>query len=119
MPTPRPIIVASVGATVGTVITWPSMRMIASVEASANTAVTIGSTIATNVPNVKARMIIAAMIPINSLDSVEGVETFWPSWPPVCTSKPALLSGFDAVSMMSCACVVLSEPGFTEVVTAR
>ena len=53
--------------------------MIASVEASAKIAVTIGSAIATSVPNVNARMNIAAMIPISSLDSVDGVETFCPS----------------------------------------
>ena len=28
------------------------------------------------------------MIPISSLDSVEGLETFWPSWPPVCDLEP-------------------------------
>ena len=50
--------------------------MIASVEANAKIAVTIGTSIATIVPNVNVKIIIAAMIPISSLDSVEGCETF-------------------------------------------
>ncbi len=79
MPTPRPIIVASVGATVGTVATCPSMRMIASVASRPKIALRIGKSIETTVPNVNVRMIIAAMIPISSLDSVAGFETFWPS----------------------------------------
>ena len=91
--------------------------MIASVEASAKIAVMIGSAIATSVPNVNARITIAAMIPISSLDSVDGVDTFCPSWPPVCTSSPAALSGPEAASMMSCACSVDKEPGLTFVVT--
>jgi hypothetical protein len=76
MPTPSPIIVASVGATVGTVATCSSIRMIASVDSSPRIAVKIGSTIATTVPNVNVRIAIAAMIPISSLDSVDGFETF-------------------------------------------
>ena len=50
--------------------------MIASVDASAKIAVRIGRTIATIVPKVNVKISIAAMIPISSLDSVEGVETF-------------------------------------------
>ena len=76
MPTPSPIIVASVGATDGTVVTWPSMRMIASDASSAKIALRIGSSIETTVPNANVRITIAAMIPISSLDSVEGLETF-------------------------------------------
>ena len=71
--------VASVGATVGTVATWPSMRITASVESSAKIAVTIGSSIEVTVPKVIVRITIAAMIPTSSLDSVEGFDTFWPS----------------------------------------
>ncbi len=76
MPTPNPIMVASVGATVGTVTTCPRIRMMASVRASATIAFRIGSSIATIVPKVSVRMTIAAMIPISSLDSVDGLETF-------------------------------------------
>jgi hypothetical protein len=61
----------------------------ASVAASARIALMIGSSIATIVPNVKVRITIAARIPMSSLDSVPGLETFWPSCPPVCTSMPA------------------------------
>ena len=75
--------------------------MIASVESSAKIAVMIGSSIAVTVPNVNVRITIAAMIPISSLDSVDGFETFWPSWPPVCTSSPAASAGLAAASMMS------------------
>ena len=57
--------------------------MIASDESSATIALRIGSSIETTVPNANVRITIAAMIPISSLDSVEGLETFWPSWPPV------------------------------------
>ena len=77
--------VARVGATVETVIAWPRMVMIDSVEARARIAVRIGSSIATTVPKVSVRITIAAMIPISSLISVDGVDTFWPSWPPVST----------------------------------
>ena len=50
--------------------------MIASVHDSAMIALMIGSSIATTVPNVNVRMNIAATIPISSLDSVDGLETF-------------------------------------------
>ena len=52
--------------------------MIDSVEARARIAVRIGSSIATTVPKVSVRITIAAMIPISSLVSVDGVDTFWP-----------------------------------------
>jgi hypothetical protein len=79
MPTPSPIIVASVGATVDTVVTWLNIRMTDSAEASARIAARIGSSIATTVPKVNVRITAAAMIPISSLDSVAGLDTFWPS----------------------------------------
>ena len=53
--------------------------MIASVEMSAKIAVMIGSSIDVTVPNVKVRITIAARIPISSLDSVAGFDTFCPS----------------------------------------
>jgi hypothetical protein len=68
--------VASVGATVETVVAWDRIVMIESVEASARIAVRIGRTIATSVPNVRVRITIAARIPISSLDSVDGLDTF-------------------------------------------
>ena len=77
--------------------------MIASVEASARIALRIGSSIDTTVPNVNVRITIAAMIPISSLDSVAGLDTFWPSCPPVSTWIPAAWAGLAAASMMFCA----------------
>ena len=47
-------------------------------DASPKIAVMIGSGIAATVPKVNSRMIIAAAIPITSLDSVAGFETSWP-----------------------------------------
>ena len=67
---------ASVGATVDTVIAWLRIRTIESVEASPMIAPRIGSNIETIVPKVKVRITIAAMIPISSLDSVDGLDTF-------------------------------------------
>ena len=46
------------------------------------------------VPKMKVRITIAAMIPISSLDSVDGLDTFWPSWPPVSTWIPAAWAGW-------------------------
>ena len=118
MPTPRPIIVARVGATVGTANTWPSSRMIASVSISPTIASRIGSSIDAMVPNVSERITIAAMIPTSSLLSVEGLEIFWPSCPPVSTCRPAALAG-AAASTIACASAVVSSPGLTASVTAR
>jgi hypothetical protein len=100
MPTPRPIIVASVGATVGTVMTWLRIWTMESVVASPRTAVAIGTSIATAVPKVNVRITIAAMIPTSSLDSVDGLDTFRPSCPPVSTCRPAASAGLAAASMM-------------------
>ena len=52
--------------------------MIASVESSAKIALMIGSSIETTVPNVNVRITIAAMIPISSLDSVDGFGDLLP-----------------------------------------
>ena len=97
MPTPRPIIVASVGAIVGTVTTWPRSPISESPASSPSTAETIGSPIATSVPKVKARMIIAAIRPITSLLSVSGSESSVPTEPPTATSMPACRAGFAGV----------------------
>ena len=92
--------------------------MIASVESSPKIALRIGRTIATTVPNVRVRMTIAAMIPISSLDSVEGLETFVPSCPPVSTSSPAARAGL-APSMIVWTSCTDSDPGLVESVTDR
>ena len=59
MPTPRPIIVASVGATVGTSATWLISVMIDRPQTRPMIAVMIGRPIATTVPNVNSRTITA------------------------------------------------------------
>ena len=79
----------------------------------------IGRSIATTVPKVNVRITIAAMIPISSLDSVAGLDTFWPSCPPVCTSIPAASAGPCAASMMVWASSTDSAPGFLVTVTER
>ena len=79
MPTPSPIIVARVEATPGTCSTCSSRRMIESAQASPIRAETIGSIIAVAVPKAKSRMITAAVRPIASLTSVEGLESCWPT----------------------------------------
>jgi hypothetical protein len=78
MPTPNPIIVASVGAMLGTSATWPRNLISASVAISPSTALTIGSSIAVTVPNANSRMITAAVSPTTSLLSVSGFETACP-----------------------------------------
>ena len=56
-------------------------------------AVTIGIPIATIVPNVRVRMIIAATIPITSLDSVSAGDSSVPIGPPAATCMPAFTPG--------------------------
>ena len=97
MPTPRPIIVASVGATVGTFVTWPSRPISESPTNKPNTAEMIGRPIATSVPNVKARMIIAATRPITSLLSVAGSESSVPTGPARRDLHAGLLAGVSRV----------------------
>ena len=78
MPTPSPIIVASVGATLGTSATCPSSRMIARALIRPSTAEMIGRNIAVAVPNANSRMITAAVRPTTSLLWVSGLDTAWP-----------------------------------------
>ncbi len=42
----------------------------------------------------------AARMPISSLDSVDGLDTFCPSWPPVSTWMPAAWAGLAAALMI-------------------
>ena len=119
MPTPSPIIVARVGATVDTVVAWLTIWMIDSVQARPRIAVRIGSSIATTVPKVNVRITIAAMMPIRSLDPVDGLDTFWPSWPPVCTWIPAAWAGLAAALITFWASSTDIDPGLTDKVTDR
>ena len=75
MPTPRPIIVPSVGATLGISIAWPPRAIAQSPMTTPRIAVVIGIAIATAVPKVNSRMTMAARIPSASLAWVEGDET--------------------------------------------
>ena len=93
MPTPRPIIVASVGATEGTAMTWPSRPIAESPTASAKAAVTIGVPIAIRLPKTSARITIAETLPMSSLSPVSGDESTEPIDPPTATSMPAFVAG--------------------------
>ena len=57
------------------------------------TAETIGMLMATSVPKVKARMIIAARSPTTSLLSVAGSDSSLPTGPPTATAIPAFSAG--------------------------
>ena len=71
--------VASVGAIEGTWNAWPSRRTTDSAIANPITAVPIGSAIAVAVPKANSRITTAAAIPITSLLSVAGLDSFWPT----------------------------------------
>ncbi len=79
MPTPSPIIVARVGAIVGTLIRWPSRVTSDRPQARPKIAVRIGMPIATKVPNVNSSTITAMARPTISLLSVAGVDSDWPT----------------------------------------
>ena len=70
MPTPSPIIVASVGATVGTSATWLISVMIDRPLTRPTIAVTIGRPIATTVPKVSSSTITA----MRQADDLAGVR---------------------------------------------
>ena len=114
MPTPSPIIVARVGAIVGTVTAWPRRPIADKPTSRPKTAETIGRPIATSDPKVNARMIIAAIRPTRSLDSVAGSDSSLPIGPPTATSIPAASAGW-AAPRTSCArsSVSSSPPTFS------
>jgi hypothetical protein len=98
MPTPRPIMVASVGAMSGMPKRWPNRPMPARPTTSPTMAEMIGMPMATIEPNARVRMIIAATIPTSSLLSVSGVESSEPIEPPAATWIPRGSAGFSAAS---------------------
>ena len=102
MPTPRPSIVASVGAVPGTSATCSSKVITLSAVASPAIAVMIGRPMATIVPNVSSSTMTAIVRPTSSLDSVLGFDSFWPRYPPASTSRPAFRAG-SASAKSSCA----------------
>jgi hypothetical protein len=71
--------VASVGATVGTSVRWLISVTIDSPLTRPTIAVTIGSPIATIVPNMMSRTMTAIVSPTASLECVSGFETFCPT----------------------------------------
>ncbi len=96
---------------VGTVVKCPSRPIRESPPRRPSTAETIGIPIATSVPKVKARMIIAAVNPTISLLSVAGSESSLPICPLAATFIPALRAG-SAASRYDCASsCVISEFG--------
>ena len=79
MPTPSPIIVASVDETSGTSAMCPSSLMIESDTASPKIAVTMGSAMAVAVPNANSRITIAAAMPMSSLLPSSAFDTALPT----------------------------------------
>ena len=108
MPTPSPIIVASVGATVGTSATWLMSVMIDRPLTSPTMAVMIGSPIATTVPKVSSSTMTAMPSPTTSLEWVSGFETFCPTYPAKLTSRPACRAGSASPTIRSASSVVNS-----------
>ena len=81
------------------------------------TAVRIGNPIATIVVNVKARIIIAAIRPMISLDSVLCVPSVEPTTPPTSTFIPAARPSLTPTSKTFFAVTVLSVPLLTSSTT--
>src|SRR3954454_7918240 len=96
MPTPSPIIVATVGATSGTETTWPSSEIALSPQISPKIATATGSTIAVTVPNTMTRISIATAMPTRSLVLPARWKSLVPSWPPGLHLHAAALRGRGA-----------------------
>ena len=101
--------VARVGATVGTEVMWPTAVISASVIRRPRIAVTIGIVIAVTLPNAITRITIAAPMPTASLLSVDGRESFCPTYPPTAGCSPAWAAG-SAASRIFCASSVVVAP---------
>ena len=68
MPTPSPIMAIISGAKVGVVITWESKSSTAKAMAIPNSAVMMGRPMATTEPKASSMMMMAARMPMPSLD---------------------------------------------------
>ena len=110
MPTPRPIIAPTVGATSGTDTTWPSSETRLSPQMSPKIAATIGSAIAVTVPKTRTRISIAAAIPMISEVLPSGLEIFVPSCPPASTCTPLPSAGSAALSRIASASSTETSP---------
>ena len=93
MPTPRPIIVASVAPVDGMFTMCPLRPTMPRATLRATTAVMIGIPIATRLPSTRLRITIAAAMPTTSLLSVGSLDSVLPSDPPASTSMPASRAG--------------------------
>ena len=82
MPTPRPIMVASVGAMSGTPNRWPTQPDAGQAHDQADDGRDDRHAHRDELPNARLRMTIATMIPTSSLLSVSGVESSEPIEPP-------------------------------------
>ena len=100
MPTPRPIMVASVGATSGIATKWPSRPTSPSPVTSPTTAVTTGMPAAARHPNVNARMMTAEIRPMASLRRDLVSDKRSPTAPPASTWMPALRAGSAAAKTL-------------------
>ena len=116
MPTPRPSIVARVGATTGMSTRWPSSPISPRPVTSPTMAVRIGMPAATSVPKVIARITMPAARPIISLRRECSSESRMPSTPPASTWMPASLAGC-AAAMTSLARSRVTAPPFTSMST--
>ena len=103
MPTASPIMVAIVVEISGTDTRCPISPITPRAVVRPRMAVPIGIPIATSVPKVNVRMIIAARMPITSLVDVSFGDSVLPIEPPPTTSMPACVPGL-AASSTRCAC---------------
>ena len=78
MPTPNPIIVARVGADVGTSTVWLIKAVIPRPADRPRIAVRMGMPMAMAVPKVKSKMNTAAVKPTTSETWVDDLDTFCP-----------------------------------------
>ena len=100
MPTPKPIMVASVGATSGMATKWPSRPTRPSPVSSPTMAVAIGMPAAARQPKVNARMMTAEIRPMASLRRDLVSDNRSPMAPPASTWIPALRAGSAAANTM-------------------
>ena len=117
MPTPRPIIVARVGAITGMSRTWPSSPIAPRAPTSASTAVTMGIPMATAEPKARVRITIATRRPTTSLLSVCGLDSSLPTGPPAATVRPAFRAGGSAASSTAWASSAVMSPEPTSIST--
>ena len=85
MPTPRPIIARSSGEKVGTLRRWLTRSSTAKPIATPNSAVRMGRPMATTDPKAMSMMMIAAVMPMPSLEPGAADTTFSTTCPPTAT----------------------------------